>query len=73
MQTRTMSLLESAANFITAFVLGWLVIYLLVPVIWGVKSNETQPIALVLLLNFLSTVRHYVWRRIFNIWDKRNK
>ncbi len=73
MQTRKMSGLESAANFMTAFVIGWIVTYFLVPIIWGVDSNMAQPIGFVLLLNVLSTLRHYVWRRIFNRFNTKRK
>ena len=69
MQTRKKSAMESVANFVTAFLLGWLATYYLVPVIWGADSNLTQPIGFVLFLNVLSTARHYFWRRIFNKYD----
>jgi hypothetical protein len=65
-QSKKQSILESVANFITAFILGYAVTYFLVPILWHTEVAADKPIAFVLLLNVLSTLRHYVWRRIFN-------
>ncbi len=71
MQTKKMSGLESLANFIVAFTLGYATTYYAVPLIWGVESNISQPIGFVLLLNVLSTARHYIIRRVFNRFIKK--
>ena len=60
MQTKTNSRLESLANFITAFLLG-----LLVTVV-GIQVAVDDPVIFVLMLNVLSTLRHHIWRRVFN-------
>ncbi len=62
MQTRIKSALESIANFVTAFLLGLLV------TVAGIDLAVNDPVYFVLMLNVLSTARHYIWRRVFNRW-----
>jgi len=62
MQTAQNSRLESYANFITAFILG------LIMTIIFIDVAKYYPVIFVLMLNVLSTARHYIWRRVFNKW-----
>ena len=62
MQSKNKSRLESLCNFITAFLVGVLV------TIVGIDVAIDNPVLFVLILNILSTLRHYIWRRVFALY-----
>ena len=65
-QSRKHSLMESSLNTSSAFLISWLVLWLVVPLFWPVHVGPGQSIGITLLFTAISVARNYFWRRYFN-------
>lgn len=65
-QSRKHSLMESTLNTASAFLISWLVLWLVVPLFWPVAVGAGQSMGITTLFTVISVVRNYFWRRYFN-------
>ena len=65
-QSRKHSLMESSLNTSSAFLISWLVLWLVVPLFWPVHVGPGQSIGITGLFTIISVARNYFWRRYFN-------
>ena len=65
MQSRTLSAIEVASNYLVGFTLAWLVAYFLLP-LWGWPVGVDDATEVTLLFTGISLIRSYLWRRLFN-------
>ncbi len=72
MQTRRQSIVETIANYVSGFIIAWLMNRYLLP-LFGFRVNNAQASALTTIFTAVSVIRSYVCRRIFNrIHQKQN-
>lgn len=67
MQTRTMSAIETAANYTLGFALAWGVAFFALP-LWGHRLEAAAAAEVTVLFTVISILRSYAIRRIFNRW-----
>ncbi len=66
-QSKLETLLETALNMVTGFLVSWFVWMYVVPVIWPEHASEIGvAFWLTALFTVTSFARSYIWRRFFN-------
>ena len=65
-QTRLESLIESALNISTGFVVSLVFWTLVVVPVWKLPVTMAQNMEITLCFTALAVVRSYLWRRFFN-------
>ena len=73
MQTRKGSVLEAALNTASGFIVAMLVWQLLVAPLFGYEVTLYDNFWLTSIFTFVSIVRTYIWRRIFNYFIVKRK
>ena len=68
MQSKKHSLIESNVNTFTGFVVSWILMYFIVPLLWDIEVTVTTSLGIVLLFTFVSIIRNYIIRRLFNYY-----
>lgn len=64
-QSKTASFIEALANTVSGFALGVVLNYYLLPV-YGLRVSAMDSMSLTLIFTIATTLRSYVWRRLFN-------
>lgn len=67
MQSRISSLIEVILNTISGFIVAYLSAMLVYPM-FGFNVTAEQNFYITLIFTFVSIVRGYIWRRIFNAY-----
>jgi hypothetical protein len=65
MQTRRHSFLEAALNTASGFVISYFAGFFIFPA-FGLEISAAQNFGVVWVYTFLSIIRSYIWRRLFN-------
>ena len=73
MQTRKGSILEAILNTASGFIVAMLVWQLLVAPLFGYEVTLYDNFWLTSIFTFVSIVRTYIWRRIFNYFIVKRK
>ena len=73
MQTRKGSILEAILNTASGFIVAMLVWQLLVAPLFGYEVTFYDNFWLTSIFTFVSIVRTYIWRRIFNYFIVKRK
>jgi len=73
MQTRTRSLIEQLANTGSGFLLSLLTWEYVVKPIWEIQTSFVENLNITRLFTAVSIARSYIWRRLFNRLDNKNK
>lgn len=71
-QSRTMSLVEAAANNVVAFGISLLANHLVLP-LFGLAVSLAQSFGITVVFTLISLVRSYLLRRIFVTLETREK
>lgn len=71
MQTKMMSLAETALNYFTGFVIALAITYWVLP-FWGFEPSPSGAVEITMLYTVVSIIRSYAWRRLFNWIHFRN-
>lgn len=71
MQTKTMSLIETAINIITGFIVSMIVSHFVLPYFLGVTPSLAENFKITLVFTVFSFIRGYYVRRTFNKWHTR--
>lgn len=65
-QSRKHSLMESLLNTASAFVISWLTMWFIVPLIWPIDTGAERSFWITVMYTVMSIIRNYFWRRYFN-------
>lgn len=71
MQTKTMSLIETAVNIVTGFIMSMIVSHYVLPFYLGVTPSFSENFKITAVFTVFSFVRGYYVRRGFNKWYAR--
>ena len=70
-QSRSESLVESALNIGSGFLLSWLMWVWVAAPLFAIEVRANESLAIVCLFTITSLIRSYLWRRAFNWIDTR--
>lgn len=69
-QPKIWSMIEVLSNYASGFLVAWLVTPL-VMALFGFEVNSTKAGGITIIFTFISIIRSYIWRRLFNFIHKR--
>jgi membrane protein implicated in regulation of membrane protease activity len=68
MQSRKHSALEATLNTASGFLVSLAATFVIYPLV-GIKTSAVQNLWTVIAFTFVSVLRSYFWRRLFNWWQ----
>lgn len=73
MQSRLQSLIEQLFNIGSGFLISLLVWEYVVKPVWHLQTSFAENLHITCLFTVVSIARSYVWRRLFNRLNNKNK
>jgi uncharacterized membrane protein len=70
-QTKLQSLFEQFLNIGSGFVISLVVWIFVITPIWNINVSMADNLGITLVFTFMSIVRGYIWRRLFNRWNRK--
>ena len=70
MQSKKNSVLEVFLNYLSGFIIAWLLTLTVLPY-YGYQATPKEGFQITIIFTIVSIIRTYIWRRLFNYFLKR--